>query len=276
MKSPVIVWTMGKVGSLSVYQAVRVARLKALHPHYCDAETLERMGKKVGYDTSVIQHGRDSAAVIAAATPRNPALIITMVRTPIERNISSYFHNQEYINATTEDIGEMTGHFIKSYPHHVAVDWLDENLKKVIGLDVYEEPFDKRQGFRVYDRGRHKVLLLRSDLTQEAQSAAVSDFVGRPVAVGKEVNVGAEKSYAADYLTFINQIALSKDYIDRMLDSRYARHFWPRVRLEEIRRFWLRKPAPSFAHRLGYMAIDRWGDISARFGRAADLNGRAQ
>jgi len=273
MKSPVIVWTMGKVGSLSVYQAVKVARLEALHPHYCDAETLERMGKRIGHDMPVIKHGRDSAAVIAAATPKKPALIITMVRTPIERNISSYFHNQEYINVTTQDVGEMTRHFIKSYPHKVAVDWLDANLKKVIGLDVYEEPFNKRQGFRVYDRGRHKVLLLRSDLTQEAQSAAVSDFVGRPVAVGRDVNVGAEKSYAKDYRTFIDQIVLSKDHVERMLGSRYAQHFWPRARLEELRRFWLREPPPSLGRRVKYMAGDRWRDVSAWFGRAAGLNG---
>lgn len=267
MKSPVIVWTMGKVGSLSVYQGVRLAKLKALHPHYCDDETLDQMGARIGREMPVIQHGLQSAAVLKAATVKNPAFIITMVRTPIERNISSYFHNKEFMDVTPENVEEMTRHFVKTYPHHVATDWLDENLKKVIGLDVYAEPFEKKRGFRIYDRGRHKVLLLRSDLTREAQGAAVSGFVGRPVTV-RNVNVGAEKSYANDYRRFLDQIAFSKDYVEQMLESRYAKHFWPRTKIEELRRFWLRQPPPSLGRRVTYMASDRWSDLSTWLGRS--------
>lgn len=238
MKSPVIVWTMGKVGSLSVYQAVRVARLPALHPHYCDAESLQKLGAQVGHNLPVIQHGRDAAAVIEQATVKKPALIVTMVRTPIERNISSYFHNGEFIEGSNVDVAEKIQHFIDTYPHDVVLGWLDQNLKKVLGLDVYAEPFDKRKGFHVYDRGRHKVLLFRSDLSRKNQGAIVSRFVGKPVRIG-DVNAAANKDYADEYQAFLRQIELSKDYVDRMLNSRYAQHFWEKQKLDQLRQFWL-------------------------------------
>ncbi len=242
MKSPVIVWTMGKVGSLSIYRAIRVAKLRALHPHYCDAETLQNIGERFGHDLPVIQHGKDAAEVIEQATTENPALIVTMVRTPIERNISSYFHNRVFIDISTKDLSESMRLFIEAYSHQVALTWLDGNLKKVLGLDVYAEPFDKEKGIRVYDRGRHKVLLFRSDLGRTDQSAAVSDFLGRPITI-KDMNVAAEKSYAEEYRAFLDRIVLPKDYVDRMLNSRYAQHFWRTEKLDQLRKFWLRESA---------------------------------
>ncbi len=242
MQSPVIVWTMGKVGSLSVYHAIRAAKIRALHPHYCDAESLRQLGEKFGHDLPLIKHGEDAIAVLEQATLENPALIVTMVRTPIERNISSYFHNREFIDFSSEDLNEKVRHFIETYSHHVVLRWLDLNLKKVLGLDVYAEPFDKEKGFRVYDRGRHNVLLLRSDLSRGEQGAIISDFVGRPITIGDR-NVAAEKSYADEYQAFVDRIDLSKEFVDQLLNSAYARHFWRKEKLDQLRKFWLREYA---------------------------------
>jgi hypothetical protein len=242
MQSPVIVWTMGKVGSLSVYHAIRAAKLRALHPHYCDAASLRHLREKFGRDLPVIKHGMDAAEVIERATPENPALIVTMVRTPIERNISSYFHNRGFLNISTNDLGENIRLFIDTYSHHVVLKWLDLNLKKVLDLDVYAEPFDKEKGFRIYDRGRHKVLLLRSDLSRGDQGAIVSDFLGRPITIGDR-NVAGEKAYADDYQAFVDRIDLSKEFVDGMLNSAYAQHFWQKEKLDQLRKFWLREYA---------------------------------
>ena len=130
--------------------------------------------------------------------------------------------------------------FIDKYNHYVAIDWLDMELKKVIGLDVYAEPFDQQSGFRVYNAGRFRVLLFRSDLDRNRQGDLVSDFLGKRVAIG-DINVGAEKPYASEYRAFLEQIRPPEEYVDWMLDSRYAQHFWPPSTLDCLKKFWLRR-----------------------------------
>lgn len=201
---------------------------------------LQRLAGLFGEDAPVVEHGRQAAAALARATIDAPAYIVTMVRTPIERNISAWFQNKGKLAA--DDLDKCMRLFIEEYSHRVPIEWLDRELKKVIGLDVFAEPFGRDLGFRVYDRGRHKLLLFRSDLGRPRQSALVSEFLGREIAV-VDINVGVEKPYADEYQAFLNRIELPREHVDWILGSRYARHFWPEETLHRLRRFWLRADA---------------------------------
>ena len=223
---------------MSVYQAIKLAKQQALHPHYCDPGMLDWLASMFGESAPVVRHGREAASCIVGATADAPVSIVTMVRTPIERNISAWFENKGALAA--DDLSECMRLFIDKYNHYVAIDWLDMELKKVIGLDVYADPFDQQSGFRVYNAGRFRVLLFRSDLDRNRQGDLVSDFLGKRVAIG-DINVGAEKPYASEYRAFLEQIRPPEEYVDWMLDSRYAQHFWPPSTLDCLKKFWLRR-----------------------------------
>jgi hypothetical protein len=67
---------------------------------------------------------------------------------------------------------------------------------------------------------------------------AVRDFLDKPDFCLRAANVGTQKSYADTYRAFKQQVKLPDAYLDRMLTSRYARHFYTPAEREAVRRRW--------------------------------------
>jgi len=50
----------------------------------------------------------------------------------------------------------------------------------------------------------------------------------------------AEKPYSEAYGEFLRRVVLNEDYVDRLLGSKYARHFYSPEELGRFRTKWLR------------------------------------
>ena len=93
-------------------------------------------------------------------------------------------------------------------------------------------PVDK--GYKLYRDDHADLLLIRLEDLDRCAETAFKEFLDIDGFTLIRTNVASEKIYAPLYKEFKSRIRLSEDYINRMYDSKYARHFYSD---EEIRGF---------------------------------------
>jgi hypothetical protein len=236
---PVLVYTASKVASSAVTHMISAANIREIHA------AMRRRGLGlVGKDMDDLE---DLGLALAdeIIKPRRRARVVSLVRDPVARNISFYFQTLDMLwqqeraheRFTVEQLLE---EFHQRFRHERGVDWFDVEFKPVLGMDVYEHPFPQREGFLRIDSGPYEVLLMRHDLDDRLKEKCLADLIRVPSVTLTPMNVGAEKSYSEAYREFLSRVVLPEDYVDRMLGSKYARHFFDPEELERVRAKWLR------------------------------------
>jgi len=120
---PIIVHSMGRCGSRSIYQTLRHNGFDVRHCHYLTQR--RREADKVGH--AIIQlHEMDVYTIVP-------------VRDPIARNLSAYFHN--YAEHCVYD-------FVHLFPPGKYQEWFDAEVLGYWGVDVFGEPLVN--GWRIF------------------------------------------------------------------------------------------------------------------------------
>jgi hypothetical protein len=249
---PVLVYTAPKVASTAVTDALKAAGQAVFHVHMISAasmrslhEAMRRRGlNRMRRDTlSLPDIGKALASELIG--PRHPARIVSLVRDPVARNISFYFETLDLLWQTVRahervPLERLLDEFHERFRHERGIDWFDNEFKPVLGVDVYGRPFPRDKGYQRIDSGPYQVLIMRHDLDDRLKERCLAELVGvGPVSL-KPANVGAQKPYAETYGEFLRRVELPEDYVDRMLDSKYARHFYGPEELARLRAKWLK------------------------------------
>lgn len=268
---PILIYTVGKVGSRSVVDALRASELarSVHHVHWltdtklADASRRYREGARRyrGTDKSRrffqrhVWLGEFLSHEIAQAD--RVWTVVTLVRDPVARNVSSFFQNldsffdfwplDELEHRDTDDVArELIDLFLESYPTNsplIAGDgdplvWFDEELKAVFDVDVYARSFPAEVGFRTYSSATANVLLIRVEDLDRVASDALGSFLGvSGVTVGRR-NDSLGKPYSAVYRRFKELLIMPEDYLDRLYTSRYATHFYTEAETAMFRARW--------------------------------------
>lgn len=247
---PVLIYQMAKGASTTVLKALERAGVNAFQVHFINPDTARRL------HASVRERGlsalRMDVDLIGAAIHRGiirpglPAKVINLVREPVGRNIAAYFQVLDAL-WQTERAHEQTGlerlieGFFEKFPHDRVLEWFDEEFKPVLGVDVYEHDFPRDSRRLRIERGPYDILLMRVDLDDASKERHLSEFLGVEGIKLLPENVGAKKPYAATYREFLRALRLPEAYVDRMLDSRYARHFFTPEERGALRSKWLKR-----------------------------------
>lgn len=249
---PVLVYQMGKVGSSTVVASLRESdpSLEVLHVHLLeDLDALEAQARATYPDPSEtvkqIEWGRRLRERIRRS-PDTQWCVITLVRDPVQRNVSAFFENltevipDAYERRARGDLtaAELLDAFLERYDHHAPLSWFQAQLQPVFDVDVFATPFDPDRGWALYESPRARVLLVRlEDLTGTGERA-IREFLGLEVFRLRTANTGHDKPYAAMYAEFGREVGLPADYLDRMYDSAVARHFYSDAEIDAQRRRW--------------------------------------
>jgi Putative capsular polysaccharide synthesis protein len=250
---PVLVYTASKVASSAVTHALAsVEGQTVFHVHMMSAanireirEAMRRRG--LGRVRQEMNDPEDLGLALADVLikPRRRARVVSLVRDPVARNISFYFQTLDLLWQTERahehfTVERLLEEFHDRFTHERGVDWFDVEFKPVLGVDVYAHPFPQREGFLRIDSGPYEVLLMRHDLDDRLKEKCLADLITVPKVTLTPRNVGAEKSYSAAYGEFLRRVVLPEDYVERMLGSKYARHFFGPEELARFRDKWLR------------------------------------
>ncbi len=221
---PVFLFQMGKVGSSSLRST--------LQAHYPGLVVQAHHKQMLNQREQRILHWRMRL--------RLPVLVICPVRDPLSRNISAFFQN--FKRDTGFDISskawtqeELTRLFLRCYPHQVCLEWFDQHLRTLFGLDVLSQPFPIERKWRTYRHRSIRALIYRADLEKEKQLAIISSFIGQSIPAWIYENVSENKDYGKIYKDFVQRVRLPEIYVSLMCQSRFCRTFWSETEIERMR-----------------------------------------
>lgn len=247
--TPVLVFQMGKVGSRTVVESLDALGLPGAvyHVHHLSESGLEtdrwrtlRRGMAPGDHYWM---GR----LLRNRMDRGQWRVVTLVREPLGRNVSAFFHTLDLFcpeaagasDAPTQAaLGQIQAAFLERFPHEIPLTWLDEELKTCCGIDVFARPFPVEQGYQTYQSGNVQALLIRLEDLDRRGPEALSNFLNIKGLALTRANVAGKKPYADLYRRFLGWVRFPQDFLDRMYDSRYARHFYSDAEIAGFRRKW--------------------------------------
>ncbi|WP_199611274.1 putative capsular polysaccharide synthesis family protein [Flocculibacter collagenilyticus] len=250
-KDSVFIYQMGKVGSTSlegsIDGAVHVHTFHARN-HTCPVRLrgMARFGGR--YYLNRLKQELVYIVCKCLFKRRRQTKIISLVREPLSRNISMFFHDIDaYIfSAYTNCLGggrqlstrEQSSNFLvevfsSEFNHEYPVKWFDEELKATTGIDIYDYSFDINKGYALIQSGKFSLLLLRSDkLTQNI--AIIESFVGREIKLGAK-NLARDKWYWEAYQQFIDNYKLSESMSKLLYDNRFMKHFFSKDEISALK-----------------------------------------
>jgi len=207
---------MGKVGSKSVFHTLKpLVNEPIVHCHYI----MNNIGNynKATADNILSYNGKIK--------------IITLIRDPITRNISAYYHNMKNMINKNDPctIDYISNTFYKKYNHDCPLLWLNIELYKLTGIDVYDYPFDKEKGYQHYENDKYQILLITLENLNKCWTEILKfaniDTNNRLI----KQNAGNSRiHYGIPYNTVKNHIIsnMSNEYVNKMKNSKYYQHFY--------------------------------------------------
>lgn len=147
-------------------------------------------GIEIGWDWAqknhhlhIPYHLRISSALAAnfESDPLVRPWVITLVREPIGREISNFFHNIETAHPGFDyEKGRIDASEILQILKHggakPTLGWFDYEFKKALSIDVYKYPFDIDKGFTIIREPTAQILILRLESLNDCFDEAIMNF----------------------------------------------------------------------------------------------------
>ncbi len=259
-KTPLLVYQMGKVGSMSVYHSLRKARLNTAvyHVHVLTKEGIrwEEEARRSGWPRTIgLMHSHYLYKQLSRNKQSTRWKVITLVRDPIARNVSGLFQTIErwipdfydrYARKAI-DTDELAEIFLHDY--HGKVDsyalpfhWFSAELQPVFGIDVLSSEFPESVGYKIYRSEGVELLLIKLEYLNQCFPAATKEFLGFDIPM-ISANATADKSYYPLYQEFTRALKLPDAYIEQQYSCNYVRHLYSESEIDTFIKKW-RKVGP--------------------------------
>ena len=257
----VVIYQMGKVGSSSVKHTLKglCLPMNLYHVHALTQKRLDWLqnayrnasrvrGKAVVHDHLV------EGMYLRKQLDRNtkqPWKVITLIRDPIARNISTFFQSlnlffpewvKEHNNvqsALVDHVEEMIELFLNKADHQLPLVWFDKYLEPVFGVDVYKQEFPVSKGYEIFKNDKVELLIIKLEDLDRCASVAFKEFLGIENFELKKANITSEKVESEAYSRFKELIMVPDSYIDEMYSSEFVQHFYTRSEIDRFRSKWV-------------------------------------
>ena len=240
----IMVYQAGKVASKSIDKSLESLGYTSTAPH--------SMGKNVlyqifpNYKDPYLRSIKKITKVLIKYAKRKTLLflykrrkmkIITVVREPISRNMSSYFQdihiplmhiaaNHSMVNPKNTNISKLISEYFRNFNQNFGINWFDNELKKYFGVDAYKYEFNKEKGYDIIKKGNIEVLIIKYEKLGEVGEKCIGDFIGNSEFRIVNRNTSQEKWYSPVYENFKKEIKFDDIYLDDMLNNKYVKHFY--------------------------------------------------
>ncbi len=243
----ILVFQPGKVASKSVYQGIMQLGLRGAHVHYFARFTrwvpLEKRRKYEELLREAMQGKK----------------IITLIREPIARHISGFFHAlggsrnmfpPRMIQRSIVDAGfqgtlrkympskrdRLETWFENEFPPIEA--WFESEFQPTTGIDVFRHPFDVEKGYTVIRENGIEVLLMTMERLSSLEGV-IGEFIGNSDFKLPKENVAAEKDYARLYQETLDTVEIPREFFDRYYkDNPLMKHFYSQADIERFAARW--------------------------------------
>jgi hypothetical protein len=253
-KPPVIILTPGKVGSSSIYYTLKkVLSNSIFHIHKISKSGIKRsqMTHMNSNRKSLPLHLIVSDLLRKKLNKYNGVInIITVVREPISREISSYFQNTEFYRNSVESKNleinkvksiEILNNIFKDNICLNLEDWFNIEILENFGVDVFSQSFNNEKGYIILNNGHYRILLLKMETMNQVFSNAIQEFLTLEKDVPlKNSNVGFNKHYAQQYKEIKSEFKISKTILSSIINSKYCNQFYKEEKIKIFEKWTLK------------------------------------
>lgn len=253
--SPVLVYQMGKVGSASVAEALAAAGRPALHVHTLAPDEVARVGAL--HRRASGRFGIGATWYIGRAVGRRLEQLggalrvdaITLVRDPIAREVSAVFQSPALFGSGLVDArGRFDASRVRALLEaslcaddacRYVFEWLDREIRPVLGIDVLAQPFDRERGFAVLESPRARLAVLRTEDLDRTLAPALRELLGIEVAPrAARANLRSEGAGGDAYDEVLRELRLPRSAVERIYAHRFVRHFYTDAMVEGFAARW--------------------------------------
>lgn len=228
--SSYLVFTMAKVGSLSVYSSLKKQKpFQAVFHIHSLSISENKKSLELCNANGVLPDSRSPITLINrfVFNKNRRIKIISMVRDPIERNISAFFDAFElYVGVSPEkyegNMQELETIYHRNLPHDYAINWYENQFYNAIGINIYDFEFSIEKGFVTIQSKNIEIIILKTNVKDTFKENLLSDFCNCPNF--KLTNTNQTKSQLYD--EFKQYIKFSMPYLNKQYQSKYALHFF--------------------------------------------------
>ncbi len=146
-----------------MYQSLKQQySLPVYQTHYLNPQNLQERMNRGNSKTFHIHVSQELIPILERVIASKEWKIITLVRDPIARNISSFFeenmmglydpHFYERYRQGQAQISDFIQTFFDKYPHYLPLRWFDLEIKAVFNIDVFQDPFDFERQYQMQKR----------------------------------------------------------------------------------------------------------------------------
>ena len=254
-EDPVLIFSMGKTGTSSLYEAVGQATGRpVLKAHALSRDGIARRTEKelrlgvssrprFWWSCETIADALDEIATDAA--PARPWDLLCGVRDPIALAVSDHFYGlrrQGQVGLDPWLSGDDAVHAAAIHENlrtnFIQRDWFRDELEATTGIDVYTTPFPAT-GFATYHHTPFRALVIRNEDLEHAGPNAIAEFLDldMPLVIDHH-NVGRSDVDASPYHRFLSAGCLDPAVVDAVYDTCLARHFYSESERHALRTRW--------------------------------------
>ncbi len=244
-KEIIVVYTMGKVGSTSIYFALKKKfGAKVLFVHRMYTKNINNFNIPFINNNLPIPRYQMAEFIHANLFNRKEVKIITLIREPMSRNISQFFQNfRAYNNGKSFEkisVDEAIHNFIHQYRHEIPENWIHQELLRRLNLQLSELNFCTEKKYSIITKDNFDLLIMRTDLTDTKKEKYLQLFTNTTIKIHRE-NTHQQKNYHQYYQDFYNKIVIPESIIHQVFDAPYLVAFFTIQEIQMFKKRWLEK-----------------------------------
>lgn len=243
--APVIIYTMGKVGTITLHTSLLNAGVYFLK----ETHHFQPSKRRYPYPSTLqrsIHRGRTmERRLFYPWLFRRPRVrCVTMVREPLGRLISIYLYTAQWRLGPAlgnASLDELITNFPRVFDHdyaHLLVPnlFFSSEIKPHLGIDIYRHASPRDTGSITIKQGRFNLLMMKLEMPDGQKAKALTDWMGRSISITRR-NTAKEAGYDDLYSEFKRRVRIPYRYAEAMYRSSYMHHFYTPA---ERARFWKR------------------------------------
>lgn len=268
-RKKILIYTMGKVGSTSIYESLlgHYKTHNCIHLHRLSNEYLTEREQLMKRD--VFPNKKNFSEHLFTDLLWKPQWVktnffnedselsvITVIREPISRNISLFFqwmefreHEDQYefksrhrkypyhITTPKDDISALYKIFFEEFDANTHLEWIETEFNQVLGIDLLAHEFDKAMGYSIIKKPNLRALVLKLEEMDHVLKEAIVEFLGLEIEVSSANKADAKKIKNV-YKMFKDNIEIPQSYINALYDAPYMRHFYGDSQIELFKQNW--------------------------------------
>ena len=255
-QEPILVFTMGKVGTESIVRALRKSGANVYKAHNLRKDVLQQRIEKARARNKEPKTDLMALEFVDKIRPNVDRIkTITIVRESVGRNISGFFQTlwRHGIEPPFNDVEveSLIKLFFDKFNHERPDKWFCHDFETQTGVKPFAFGFDPSVGYHRLSSDKYDILFMQIELGNKILGELISDFVGLKVDVIHE-HKGIDKTYGQLYNDFKRTMEFPREYLINLMESRVMQSFYSEEQRQHIVSFYMKEvhallpfPAPE-------------------------------